>query len=917
MKPSSHWLTAALLFLLLIPFTWGLWYYRIHEYVRQRQVEPGLDDLAETTAQAVALWRTERLAEGARLAHAPELRALVGQLSDDAQLSAPDTLALSQTASFDELLLADFAGAVRLSEPDVALLLAPAEWQALAVALREHRPQLAELARGPERSTLTLSVVAPILDEARGQPLAMLVLRANAETQLAPLLQAGAVAELKLADHTNGQRLSAASASEASAKLYSEAAVPDSAWKVIATAPQPSFDEPGSMAWMFGSLALGWLALSSVAVAFLRQRHSHEQALRSSLDQLQASEERYLTTLMSIGDGLITTDAEGRIALLDPVAEQLTGWPQQDACGRPIEEVFQIINETSRVPVEVPVRRAIREEVVVGMDNHTLLIARDGSERPISDSGAPIRATSGAIIGGVLIFRDQSAERAATESLRATKELLSQTSRIARIGGWEFDVRAKRLIWSEVIYAIHEVEREVQPDLSMATNYYKPGPSREAIRRAVQACIEQGESFDLELEFVSAHGRELWVRSVGQPSFEDGRCVKIWGVFQDITQQRQLQQQLLTAQKIEAVGRLAAGIAHDYNNALQAILGNAELALASNLNGPLSRYLEEIRAAAQRSTAITRQLLGFARSRLAQPRPIDMNAVSEQMIAMLRRLIRENITLSWQPERALWPVLLDPAQLDQIITNLTLNARDAIGAAGTITITTTNVVVHKAEPGGPTPGEYVLLMVRDNGMGMDRHTQEQLFEPFFTTKPPGQGTGLGMPSVANIVHQSNGVVTVESAPGVDTTVRVYLPRAQDATAAHAEVDPAMPLPVRSDVTVLLCEDDEAVRDLGQRILVRLGYSVLTAATPEAALSLATSHPGPIDLLITDMVMPELSGPELVRRMLRRRPTLRWLLMSGHAAETLTQEGSLPDKASFIQKPFSIAELALKVREVLE
>jgi PAS domain S-box-containing protein len=369
--------------------------------------------------------------------------------------------------------------------------------------------------------------------------------------------------------------------------------------------------------YLFGSLALGWLALSCVAIAFLYQRHSYEHALRSSLEQLQASEERYRTTLMSIGDGLIATDAEGRVILLDPMAEQLTGWPQQEACGRPIEEVFQIINETSRAPVEVPVRRAIREKIVVGMDNHTLLIARDGSERPISDSGAPIRATSGAITGGVLVFRDQSAERVAEEALRAsearmssllnameeviwsvslpdyvpifitpsverlygiahaqfmadsslweqiihpedravivriyeqistvgeyaeeyriitktgaikwvsnrgklirdehgeplrvdgivaeitrqrkaladletTKELLSQVSRIARMGGWEFDLRAKRLIWSEVTYAIHEVELDVEPDLSTATSYYKPGASREAIQRAVAACL--------------------------------------------------------------------------------------------------------------------------------------------------------------------------------------------------------------------------------------------------------------------------------------------------------------------------------------------------------------------------------------------------------------------------------------------
>lgn len=921
---------------------------------------------------------------------------------------------------------------------------------------------------------------------------------------------------------------------------------------------------------LFGSIVLGWFTLTGLALAFLRQRDRHEQALLSSLSRLQASEERYRTMLMSIGDGLIATDAEGRVELLDPVAEQLTGWPQHEAQGRPIEEIFQIIHETSRAPVEIPARKAIREGAVVAMDNHTLLIARDGSDRPITDSGAPIRSSDGQITGSVLVFRDQSAERSAQDALResearlssilnameevvwsvrlpdyapifitpsverlygisherfssdgslweqviypqdravsarileqlasageyaeeyriitgdgtlkwvrnrgklirdtagtplridgivsditpqretltaleATKELLSHTSQIARIGGWELDVPAGRLIWSEVTYAIHEVDQSFEPDIDSAINYYKPGRSREAIRRALRACMERGESYDLELEFISAGGHELWVRSVGQPTFEDGRCVKVWGVFQDITarkqteqdlrvlaaavqaapvgivvydarqpdlplvyanpaeeelsgyrqeellgrnlrllqgkdrdqeglpplraalaagepcqvelrnyrkdgsqiiielnlapvrdadgtlshfvgiqrditRQRRLQQQLLTTQKLEAVGRLAAGVAHDYNNALQAILGNTELALASDVNGPLSRFLEEIRAAAQRSAAITRQLLGFARSPLAQPRPLDMNIVTEQLIAMLRRLIREDISLGWQPGRALWPVRLDPSQLDQIVTNLLLNARDAISAAGTITITTANVIMRAGEIDGLAPGEFVLLTVRDDGVGMDAATQAQLFEPFFTTKPVGQGTGLGMPSVASIVRQASGVVMVTSTPGVGTTVRIYLPRTTADAPAGAEPRPATPAAAHTGTTVLLCEDDGAVRDLGQRILARLGYSVLIAATPGAALSLAARHPGPIDLLITDVVMPELSGPELVRQILPLRPTLRWLFMSGHAAETLALEGGLPDAVHFIQKPFSIADLAVKVRAALD
>jgi two-component system, cell cycle sensor histidine kinase and response regulator CckA len=1038
MKTSSHWLTATLLILLLTPIVWGFWYYHVYELAQQQQELERLGALATMTAQAAALWRAERLADATSLAASPALR-MVDESSANAAALLLDQ---SGQAPFEALLLVDLEGRVRLASPGASERLAPEERNALATALRERAPQLADLPPGAERPGLSLSVVTLIVDEAGAQPLAALILRADAEAQLEPLLGQGSAVAIKL--DAAADRASAGT----SAPLSATIAVPGSGWQIVATAlaERPAAEDEGyAAAFLFSSIALGWFALTGLALAFMRERDAHEQALLSSLAQLRASEERYRTTLMSIGDGLIATDAEGRVDLLDPVAEQLTGWPQHEAQGRPIEEVFRIINETSRTPVEIPARKAIREGAVVAMDNHTLLIARDGSERPITDSGAPIRSPEGQITGAVLVFRDQSTERAAQEALRqsearlssilstmeeviwsvrlpdytpifitpsverlygitheqfkadgslweqviypddrgviariyaqlmdegeyaeeyrivavngtlkwvrnrgrlicdaagaplrvdgivtditprrealaaleATKELLSQASRIASIGGWEIDVPSGRLFWSEVTYAIHEVDQSFEPDIDTAISYYKPGPSREAIRCALQACIKQGKPFDLELEFVSAGGRELWVRSVGQPTFEGERCVKVWGVFQDITRQRQLQEQLLTTQKLEAVGRLASGVAHDYNNALQAILGNAELALVSEVNGPLSRYLEEIRAAAQRSATITRQLLGFARSQRSQPRPLDVNVVIEQLIAMLRRLIREDITLSWQPGRALWPVLLDPSQLDQIVTNLLLNARDAVSASGTITVTTANVVARTKESGGPPPGEFVLLTVRDNGIGMDAATQAQLFEPFFTTKPIGQGTGLGMPSVANIVRQLSGVIMVSSAPGAGTVVRVYLPRAAEDVPMSAEARPPLAVAAIAGATVLLCEDDGAVRDLGQRILARLGYSVLIAATPGAALSLAARHPGPIDLLITDVVMPELSGPELVRQILPLRPTLRWLFMSGHAAETLTLEGGLLDAVHFIQKPFSMAELSARVRAVLE
>jgi CheY-like chemotaxis protein len=361
-------------------------------------------------------------------------------------------------------------------------------------------------------------------------------------------------------------------------------------------------------------------------------------------------------------------------------------------------------------------------------------------------------------------------------------------------------------------------------------------------------------------------------------------------------------------------------VAHDFNNMLSVILGYTELALDKiPEKDPLREDLDEVMQAANRSTDIARQLLAFARRQTISPKVMDLNETVEEMLKMLRRLIGEDIDLSWQPGGGLWPVNMDPSQIDQIMANLCVNSRDAIGGVGKITIETENVTLDKedcAHRDELMPGDYVLLVVSDTGRGMDAATRERIFEPFFTTKGVGEGTGLGLSTIYGIVKQNKGDIQVYSEPGDGTTFRIYLPRHVGET--HSVPDREVPrMLMGQGETVLVAEDEDAILKLAARMLERLGYTVLMAAGPVVAEQVAKTHAGPIDLLMTDVVMPDMSGRDLADRLSILYPDLRVLYMSGYTANVIAHRGVLEENMQFISKPFSQMDLARKVREALE
>ncbi len=447
--------------------------------------------------------------------------------------------------------------------------------------------------------------------------------------------------------------------------------------------------------------------------------------------------------------------------------------------------------------------------------------------------------------------------------------------------------------------------------------------------RLFKDAVERGGVIrGLESTWARADGTMVFVRESAQAVRDAaGQILFYEGVVEDITDRKRaeeekekLQAQLLQALRMESVGRLAGGVAHDYNNMLAVIIANAELALDKLApSEPLYDELQEILQAARRSAEITRQLLAFARKQVISREVLDLNETVEVMLKMLRRLIGEDIDLAWLPGAGVCPVKVDPSQIDQILANLCVNARDAIAGVGKVTIETGNVAFDEAycaEHPGFAPGEYVVLTVSDDGGGMDKETLDQLFEPFFTTKEMGKGIGLGLATVYGIVKQNNGFINVYSEPGQGATFKIYLPRHAAKVEGMRREGPPAP-EVRGSETILLVEDEPAILRTTTLILERQGYTVLAASTPGEAIRLAREHAGDIHLLMTDVIMPEMNGRDLAKLLLSLYPHLRRLFMSGHPGDVVARHGVLDEGPHFIQKPFSMKGLAAKVRETLD
>jgi two-component system cell cycle sensor histidine kinase/response regulator CckA len=623
---------------------------------------------------------------------------------------------------------------------------------------------------------------------------------------------------------------------------------------------------------------------------------------------LQDSEKRYRRLFESARDGILILNADtGRVVDVNPYLLELLGYLYDELCGQYIWEIgvfkdiaaskdaFKTLQENEYIRYDdLPLETRMGQPIAVEFVSNVYLV----------DQNEVIQCN----IRNITARKRADAER---------KRLMAAIEQVGE-GIVMTDARGN----IEFVNPAFEQMTGYTRDEVVGRNprILKSGRQDELFYRDLWDTISSGRVWTGRMVNKCKDGKFYTEETTISPVCDaSGRIVNYVAVKRDITQHLQMTAQFQQSQKMEAVGMLAGGVAHDYNNMLSVILGYAEMA-QEKIDPAQSLYadLEIIINAAKRSADITRQLLTFARKQTIIPVVLDLNQAIESMLKMLRRLIGEDIDIAWLPKTGLSPVKMDPVQVDQVLANLCVNARDAIEGVGKITIETGSAVFDAAyctDHVGFVAGEYVLLAVSDDGCGMDKEILDKIFEPFFTSKGEGLGTGLGLSTVHGIVKQNNGFINVYSEPGKGTTFRIYLPR-HTGQAVDSQQKKMTKIPLGRGETVLVVEDEPVILGMSKKILEKLGYRVLAASTPGEAVGLAEKHASDIHLVITDVVMPEMNGRELAQRLQSLYPDMHILFMSGYTADVIAHRGVLDEGVNFMQKPFSMKEMAFKVREAL-
>jgi PAS domain S-box-containing protein len=654
-----------------------------------------------------------------------------------------------------------------------------------------------------------------------------------------------------------------------------------------------------------GLVAAGGILLSRAA----RAQESLAAAAAAAGDLLR-------TTLYSIGDAVITTDAQGAVRMMNRVAERLTGYAESEARGLPASQVFRIVNEQTRHEVESPIQRVLREGQVVGLGNHTILVSHTGQEVPIDDSGAPIRGRDGLLQGVVLVFRDIAERKRAEQALEQSERRFRTMADSAPVMIWSDASGGKRAFLNQPW--LRFTGRTWDQEMGDGWKEGIHPEDRQRHRQVYDQALETLQPFSVEFRLRRHDGQYGWVLGRGVPRFDaGGEFLGFIGSCTDIDDRKRAEEKMLQAAKLESLGVLAGGIAHDFNNLLVGIMGSASL-LEDYVAGDAAalELVKSLQLSSERAAKLTRQMLAYSGRGRSFVESLDLSEQVRQIVSLIEASIPKGIdvrlTLAERPI-----IEADASQIQQIVMNLAINAAEAIGPEGGWVAVATSIesvdegtVADFGVGGTLEPGPYVALAVADNGSGMDAETQSKIFDPFFTTKFTGRG--LGLAAVSGIVRGHRGAIKVESAPGKGASFQVWLPAA---AAPVPRAEPAPPLEFSGTGKILIVDDEEVVRRIARTALERAGYTVMQAADGREAVEVFRREADEIRLVALDMTMPGMSGEETLRQLREIRRDVPVVVSSGYPeAEVFQRFGDSID--GYLHKPYGVTDLARAVHAAL-
>lgn len=638
---------------------------------------------------------------------------------------------------------------------------------------------------------------------------------------------------------------------------------------------------------------------------------------QQALSRLQEREQDLAVTLNSIGDAVIATDKDGNVTRMNPVAEELTGWTLEEARGESIKTIFPIVNATTRKDIDNPVEKVLARGETVHLSNHTTLLSKDGTEYQIADSAAPIRNRDNEIQGMVLIFNDVTEQYHMREEIRSSEQHLKLYRDQTPLASIEWNTDFQVMDWNPAAekmfgYTLDEVKGRDFVDIML--------PESAVVDvKQIWADLMSQSGGEISINENLTKGGDIILCEWHNTALRDesGTVIGAASMVQDITERQQQEEQLRRSQKMDALGKLTGGIAHDYNNMLGIILGYAEVLDGAIKDQPeLAGYVHEIRHAGERGAQLTKKLLNFSRHKIGEETKIDINTLLRDGQQMLEKTLTARINVVLNLADDLWPVWMNGSDLEDAIINMSINAMHAIEGSGQLTIQTTNTRVDDKDAKffELTAGDYVLLSVTDTGCGMDKITTERLFDPFYSTKGE-RGTGLGLSQVYGFVERSIGAIKVYSEQGHGSRFMLYFPRYDDDEKECGVVEERKPGDLTGGETILVVDDEPVLLKLASEVLSRNGYHVICAESAKQALALLETES--VDLMISDIIMPEMNGYQLASSVREKYPNVKIQLASGFADDRDIDEVSKDLQRNLLYKPYDIQNLLSKVRGLLD